>query len=63
MTFGEKQFGQPIKCLRSANGGEYVSQQFEKYLLKNRIYWHRYVPHTPQHNEIIERKNENSRIG
>ena len=27
------QCGHPVKCLRSNNGGEYVSQQFEYYLL------------------------------
>lgn len=28
----KKQCGQPIKCFRLHNGGEYVSQQFETYL-------------------------------
>ena len=28
----EKQCGQPIKYLRSNNGGDYVSRQFETYL-------------------------------
>jgi hypothetical protein len=28
----EKKCGQPIKCLRSENGREYVSETFERYL-------------------------------
>ena len=32
-ALAEKQCGRPIKCLRSENGGEYVSQQFEIYFL------------------------------
>ena len=43
----DKQCGQPIKCLISNNGGEYVSCQFEEYILQNGISWKRYVPHTP----------------
>ena len=33
----EKQCGQPIKFLRSNIGGEYVSQQFEYYMLQSHI--------------------------
>jgi hypothetical protein len=31
--FVERQCGQPIKCLRSNNGGEYVNLCFKKYLV------------------------------
>lgn len=29
----EKQCGRPVKWPRAENGGKYVSQQFEKYIL------------------------------
>ena len=53
----EKQYGCPIKYLRSGNGGEYISQQFKDYLLQSGISWQIYVPHTPHHNGVVERKN------
>lgn len=53
----KKQRGQLITCLRSNNGGEYVSQQFEEYLSQSSISWKIYVPHTPKHNGMDERKN------
>jgi hypothetical protein len=54
----EKQSGQPMKCLSSDNEEEYVGKDFVKYLLENGISWHRFVPYTPQHNGIAERKNQ-----
>jgi hypothetical protein len=35
----EKQCGQPIKCLRYDNGGEYVNRPFEEYLARSGISW------------------------
>jgi hypothetical protein len=32
----EKQCGQPIKCLKSDNGEEYVGRRFEDYLVQSR---------------------------
>jgi transposase InsO family protein len=57
-AFAEKQCGQPIKCLRSENGGEYVNRPFEEYLVRSGIDWKRLVPHTPQQNGITECKNQ-----
>ena len=57
-ALAKKQCGQHIKCFRFDNGGEYVSQQFEEYLLQSGISWKRYVPHTPQQNGMVERKNK-----
>ena len=39
MALDEKQCGWPVKCLRSNNGGEYVSRQFEDDLLHLGISW------------------------
>jgi hypothetical protein len=38
-AFAEKECGQPIKFLRTNNGGEYVNRSFEEYLLQFGIYW------------------------
>jgi hypothetical protein len=56
-TLAEKQCGRHVKCLRSNNGGKYVSRQFEDYLVQSDISWKRFVPHTPQQNGIAGRKN------
>ena len=37
-----------IKCLRSDNGGEFVSNEFNKYCDDNGIKGHFYVTETPQ---------------
>lgn len=56
-TFTEKQFGQLVKCMQLENGGEYVRKTFEYYLYHNGISRKWFIPHTPQHNDIVERKN------
>lgn len=56
-ALAENQCGQLVKCLRSHNGGEYVSRQFEEYMLQSGISWHIFVPHTPKHNGVTEGKN------
>jgi hypothetical protein len=33
-AFSKKQCGQPIKCLRSKNGGEYFNRPFEEYIVQ-----------------------------
>jgi len=49
--------GQSVGKLRSDNGGEYVSKEFEAYLLSKGIHHETTVPHTPQQNGVAERKN------
>ncbi|KAH9136198.1 hypothetical protein AeRB84_018561 [Aphanomyces euteiches] len=51
------QFGQTVKCLRSDNGGEYISTSFAAYLHDNRIRHEKTVPHTPEQNGVSERMN------
>jgi transposase InsO family protein len=53
----KNQCGRPIKCLRYDNGREYVNRPFEEYLAQYGISWQRFVPHTPQQNDVAERKN------
>jgi hypothetical protein len=49
---------EPFKFLISKNGGEYVNQHFEEYLLQSGIDWRQSVPHTPQHNGVVEHNNQ-----
>ncbi len=53
----EKKAGKVLKVLRSDNGGEYVSAEFERYLRCEGIVHQRTAPHTPEHNGVAERCN------
>ncbi|GJW08634.1 putative RNA-directed DNA polymerase [Tanacetum coccineum] len=53
----ELQLGKKIKALRSDRGGEYLSQEFKDYLIKNGIVQHLTSPYTPQQNGVSERRN------
>jgi transposase InsO family protein len=46
-----------IGTLRSDNGGEYTSKDFEKYLQNNGIKHQTIVPYNPQQNGVAERMN------
>lgn len=49
--------GQNIGRLRTDNGGEYVSKEFEEYLKTKGIHHETTVPYTPEQNGVAERKN------
>ena len=51
-------FNKKIKDLRSDNGGEYISNNFEKHLEEQGTFHQKTVPHTPQQNGIAERRNK-----
>lgn len=51
-----KEFGQKIKCLRSDNGGEFMSDDFFQYCDNNGIQRQMTCPNTPQQNGVAERK-------
>jgi hypothetical protein len=53
----EKHIGKSIKILRSDQGGEYKSRDFNKYCKDHGIVQQFIVPHTPQQNRVVERKN------
>ena len=53
----EKSSGRQIKALRSDNGGEYTSNEFESYLTKEGIKHELTTPHTPEQNGVAERLN------
>ena len=44
-----------VKCLRSDNGGEYVSNSFESVLMKNKIRHEKSCPNSPHQNGTAER--------
>ena len=46
-----------LKCLRSDNGGEYCSKEFDIYYSHNGIRREKTVPGTPQENGVSERMN------
>ena len=53
----EKSSGHKLKVLRTDNGGEYTSLEFEEYLESEGIRHERTVPKTPQQNGVAERLN------
>ena len=53
----ENEIGKKIKCLRSDNGGEYCSKEFENYCSSNGIRRQKTVPRTTQENGVVERMN------
>ena len=53
----EKSSVEKTKTLRSDNGGEYSSKEFEDYFKKNGICHERTVPKTSEQNEVAKRMN------
>ena len=53
----ENEVEMKIKCLRSDNGGEFVSNEFYDYCEKNGIRRHFSATYTLEQNEVVERKN------
>jgi transposase InsO family protein len=46
-----------VKCLRSDNGGEYYSKDFDDYYSYHGIRREKIAPRTPQENGVLERMN------
>ena len=53
----EMSTGRKLKTLRTDNGGEYVSADFEKSLKKEGVRHELTVPKTPERNGVAERMN------
>jgi transposase InsO family protein len=53
----EKSIDGSIKCLRTDNGGEFTSLEFENYCKEFVIERHKTMVYTPQHNGVVERVN------
>eukprot|EP00253_Pinus_taeda_P025456 PITA_25456 len=54
----EIETGKKLKCVRSDNGGEYCSKDFDRYYSKHGIRREKTVPRTPQENGVSERMNK-----
>jgi transposase InsO family protein len=53
----ENEMDSKIKCLRSDNGEEFTSKEFMDYYRSHGIKREFFVTRTPQHNGVLERKN------
>lgn len=53
----ENESGGKIGCLRTARGGEYISNEFEKFCSLHGIKKQLTASYTPQQNGVSERKN------
>lgn len=53
----ERSMNQKLKVLRTDNGGEYVSAEFQSYLKKEGVRHELTVPKTPEQNGVAERMN------
>ena len=53
----EKSTGKKLRVLRTDNGGEYTSAEFENYLKKEGVRHQLTVPKTPEQNGVAERMN------
>ena len=53
----EKQSGKMVKILRTDNGGEYMSGEFNDFLKEEGIIHQTTIPYTPQQNGVAERFN------
>lgn len=53
----ERKIGKKLKCLRSNNGGEYKSREFQELCKEEGIVRHVTTPETPQQNGVAKRMN------
>lgn len=53
----ERETERKLKCLRTDNGGEYTSNEFENFCSQHGIRHEKTEPGTPQHNGVAERMN------
>ena len=56
-TLAENEIGKRLKCLRSDNGGEYCSNEFDSYCSHNGICIEKIAPGMPPKNGVSERMN------
>jgi hypothetical protein len=54
----EKSIGRSIKYLRTHNGGEFMSMEFENYCKEFGIDRHKTIAYTPQQNGVVEHMNK-----
>jgi len=54
----ENKTGKSIKCLRTDNGGEFTSLEFEQFCKDEGIVRHKTAIYTPHENGVVERMNQ-----
>ena len=52
-----KECGEYIATLRTDNGGEYLSREFQEFLKSKGIRHELTIPHTPEQNGVAEQMN------
>eukprot|EP00253_Pinus_taeda_P007730 PITA_07730 len=57
-ALAENQIEKKIKVLRTDNGGEFCSNEFEEFCKKCGTTWQKTTPYTPQKNGVTERMNK-----
>ena len=57
VTFVEKQYSLPVKCVRSDNGTEFRNSTLNDFYTSKGIKRQFSIPRTPQQNGVVERKN------
>lgn len=58
LTYAERQTKQQLKVMRSDNGGEYVSDQFNDFCKSQGIHRHFSVAYNPQQNGVVEKRSK-----
>lgn len=58
LSYAERQTRQQLQVLRSDNGGEYVSEQFNDFYKQNGIHRNFSITYTPQRNGVAEKRNK-----
>ena len=53
----EREKEKSLKCLRTDNGGKYMSNEFENYCSTYGFRHEKTGPYTPQHNGVLEKIN------
>lgn len=54
----EKSTGKVLKAIRTDNGGEFTSKEFEAYLTAEGVRHELTIPKTPEQNGVAERMNK-----
>ena len=55
----ERETCRPLKTIRTDNGRDYISKEFEEYYRKHGILHEKTEPDRPQRNGVVERMNRN----
>lgn len=57
LALAERQSGSQLKIIKTDNGGEFVSRDFNQFCVQKGIKHELTAPYSPQQNGVVERKN------